>query len=477
MSEYVKKRYESAGTVQIKGSEVPYTAVSEDFPVYGSDGTADATMFTISYVRSDLDHYDGRPVLFAWNGGPGCSSVYVHMGLLSPMRVKCGNGPDMRFEAPFELINNDNCLLDTCDLVVIDAVATGYARLLNPEAKAEITSTKRDAETFVNCIRQWMTAHDRWNSPLYIMGESYGTIRNAIVAGTMFYGDFFESAGGPLHLSGVIMVGSALNYGQAQFPIPNDVLNLPSIAAAAWYWADEKPGTLREFVSGCNRFCYEEYLQALALGKSLPDSQKKAVAEKLSKYTGYDVDYLMENDLRFEVFDYPVKGMRKQNRSIGIYDARFSLPHQKNESHYDLFSDDPSNALLMPALCGSFCGIWKKQLNIAEEGEYVGIWNSAEAGWDFSTPLTPMEYLEKALHRNPNMKLMFCMGYYDMLTTVGWVNYLLNHYDFPEDRLWLNYYEGGHMPYVNEREAMHMEEDIRKFIISERAGEHDHERI
>ena len=466
MSEYQKMKFTMEGTVTVKGEAIPYRAVTENFPIRGASGEVDATMFTVSYERSDVADTTGRPVLFAWNGGPGCGSLFVHMGLLSPMRVKCGEGPDVPQTAPVELANNDNCLLDTCDVVSVDAIGTGYARLLNQAAKEKYCSTECDAECFALCIRQWLTAHKRWNSPVYIMGESYGTIRNAMVADAAFYSAGIDGAGTPIQFSGIINVGSALNYGQADFPIPKSVLNLPSIAAANWYWHPEGKGALEDFVNECDEFCYSEYVQALAMGSRLEEEARLTVAEKLSRYTGYPVEKLLEDKLEVDIFRYPAGGMANENRSIGIYDARFALGKFKKPETYDFFSDDASNALSMPAFSIAFHGLWKEQLGIETEDDYIEIWNGAESCWNFKTRVSPIKCLEKAMHRNPKMKVMFAMGYYDMLTTLGWVRYLVSHYDLPQDRLYLNYYDAGHMPYLGDRQAMELQEDIKKFILA-----------
>lgn len=464
MSEYTKQCYTAHGTVTVNGMVIPYTAVSEDFPIVGADGQVDATMFTISYERNDIADPTGRPVLFAWNGGPGAASMYVHMGLLSPMRVQCGDGTDLPCTAPFSLVNNDNCLLDTCDIVSMDAIGTGYARLLRQEAKATYCSTQCDAEVFALCIRQWLTAHSRWNSPIYIMGESYGTIRTAMVAEALFYSKCIDAAGTPLHASGIINLGSALNYGQEPFPIPDAVLNLPSIAAANWYWHPEGKGTLAEHVAACEKFCYDTYAQALALGSRLPESQRIAVAEQLSKYTGLSVDKLLKDNLNVDIFKYPAEGMMHENRSIGIYDARFSRGRFKHPEKYDFFSDDASNAQIMPAFSGAFHGIWEKKLGICSDEDYAAIWNGAETAWNFKTDRSPIVALESAMHRNPGMKVMFGMGYYDMLTTMGWVHYLVSHYDLPKERVSLRYYEAGHMPYIGDQQAAKLQADIKAFI-------------
>lgn len=461
---YEKKRYRMTGEVTVKSVNIPYEGITESFPVCDSAGNVDASMFTFSYLRMDVDDCTGRPVLFAWNGGPGCGSLFVHMGLLSPMRVKCGEGYDLHQTAPFELVNNDNCLLDTCDVVAIDAIGTGYSRLLNPEAKGIYCTTEKDAETFIRCIRAWMTAHDRWNSPIYIMGESYGTIRNAIVAEGMFYTPVADAVGGALHISGIIMLGSALNYGQESFPIPKAVLNLPAIAAANWYWHSEGKGTLENYVEECEKFCYDTYLSALAQGHKLSYAEKLQVAEKLSTYTGYSVDKLLEDDLVVDIMQYPARGMAHEGKSIGIYDARFALEKIRNPDSYDYFCDDASNTFSMPVFTVGFNGIWKKALGIDLDEEYIEIWNGAKGTWNFKTGKSPMRSLENAMHRNPGMKLMFGMGYFDMLTTIGWVHYFINHYHLPTDRVFQFYYESGHMPYLSDTATMKLEEDIKTFI-------------
>ena len=461
---YEKKQYRMTGTVSIRGQETPYEGYAENFPIRDAAGNVDADMFCFSYLRTDPETTAGRPVLFAWNGGPGCGSLFVHMGLLSPMRVRCGEGHDLPQTAPFELIENENCLLDICDMVAVDAIGTGYARLYSQEKKAEYCTTEKDAECFIRCIRAWLTAHDRWNSPIYIMGESFGTIRNAMVAEGMFYSPTADAAGGPLHLSGVIMLGSALDYGQDAFPIPKAVLNLPSIAAANWYWHPEGKGDLKTYIGECERFCYDDYVRALALGDRLEASERQRIAERLSEYTGYPVEKLLADRLNVDVFQYPAKGMAEEGRSIGIYDARFSLGKVADPENYSFFSDDASNAFSMPVFTAGYNGVWRKAFGIQSDEEYVEIWNGAEQAWNFKTKQSPIKALENAMHRNPKLKVMFGMGYYDLLTTIGWVHYLVSHYDLPKEQVTLNYYESGHMPYLGDRQAMQLEEDIRAFI-------------
>lgn len=463
--EFEKKIFNSTGTAEIKGNSFPYRAITENFPVVGKSGVIDASMYTTAYERSDVEDYDGRPVLFAWNGGPGCGSVFVHMGLLSPKIVDTGTGADMKTTPPFRMINNDNCLLDVCDLVVVDAIEVGYSRLLNQDKKSEYCTTESDAIAFVQCIRAWMSANKRWNSPIYIMGESYGTIRAALVADYFFYHNIGYSAGSPFHISGIIMVGTALNYGQPSFPIPNSVLSLPTIAATNWYWNPEDKGKLEDYVDECSRFAFTDYVKALALGKACPDNEKQRIAEVLSGYSGYSREELLKRNLSIDEIDFSEKCMAAGGKTVGLYDTRVCFEKIKYADKKDIFADDPSNQVITPAFTSVFNGEWKDKLNINLEEEYVEFGGDVGNLWDLKTAVSPIHSLEKAMYRNPDMKLMFAVGYYDLTCTLGWVQYLVNHYNLPEERTFIKCYEAGHMTYIGTKQAFKFEEELKEFIL------------
>ena len=469
MAEYKKKHFTAEGTVCVKGTDIPYVATSEDFPIRNADGGVDASIFMFSYERSDIEDKSGRPVLFTWNGGPGCASVYIHMGMLAPQRLKCGETQEeLPQVAPFTLINNDNCLLDICDLVSVDAIGTGYSRLLDQSKMSEYTTSEGDAAAIVIAMCGWLTAHKRWNSPVYILGESYGTIRNAMVAEALNSNYKPVCGATSMHLAGIINLGSALNHSQQDFPIPREVMNLPSMAAANWYWHPEGKGTLREFVAAANDFAYGDYLRAIALGRSLPEEEKLAVAEKLNSFIALPVKKLMDNDLRINTFVYPAEVYADEDRTISIYDARFSLGKFKDPANFNFSKDDPIMAKGNAALIGAFRGQWKDKLNIETDEEYEGMSAPLSFAWDFKTSTFPPVAIEEAMFRNSGLKLMFGMGIYDLLTTMGWVNYLVNHYEYPMDRTWLTYYPSGHMPYLSDKCAYDLLEDVRNFILAEK---------
>lgn len=304
-------------------------------------------------------------------------------------------------------------------------------------------------------IRRWLTAYDRWNSPIYIMGESYGTIRNALVADGLFCS---STTAALQHLSGIIMLGTALTHAQRDFPIPKSVINLTAVAAANWYHrhnTNPEFGTLETFVKECREFAAREYLLALNEGRSLPETEKMAVAKKLQRYTGYPVEKILEDHLEFDIFKYPAQGMCKEGKSIGIYDSRFALG-KKSPDGYDFFSDDACNAIGMPAFMSCFNRYTKKALGITSKEEYNLLVMDFEKIWDFKTSKYLPVALEDAMHRNPCLKLMFGIGYYDMLTTSGYCEYLLRHYDYDEKRTFVKYYKGGHMPYLSDIEAANL---------------------
>lgn len=467
MSEFCKVSFSSEGSVTILGKNISYRTTSENFPVSRTDEAIEASTFTFAYERNDLPNVSARPVLFAWNGGPSCSSVYMHMGLLAPQKIKSGNGIDISRTAPFELMENTHCLLDVCDIVLVDPVNSGYSRIYSQDSYGYWMSSTGDAVAMVATIRQWLSTHGRWNSPLYIAGESYGTARNALVSALLYTGCRYSAS---LHLSGVIMIGSYLNCMQEPFPVPVEVLSLPSVAAANWYWHREGKGSLAEYVDRCEEFAYSRYLYALAMGNALLDTERQSIAEELSYFTGYSVPELLDKDLLVDASAFSMDTLSDEKKAIGLYDARFATSYISKPAVYD-FDMDPGNVQSMTALIASMNCVLKENLGVHLDEEYRHYAINSGKDWNFKTALFPPSALEIAMARNPDMKLMFCIGYYDMVTTLGWCRYLVRHYQYPKDHLWMKYYESGHMPYAGDLHAKQLLDDMRSFIISPRNEE------
>ncbi len=456
--------FTSDGACSLSGEKVRFHVVTDKIIFYDNAGEAEATAHTIAYLRTDKTE-KSRPVLFAYNGGPGSSSSTIHIGALAPWRVKIEGNCASSFVPPFEMEENPDTVLDICDIVLIDPVGCGYSRLLKEDAADKYYSSEGDAVEIVQIISKWITVHNRWNSPLYIMGESYGTIRNALVAEKLFYN---ENPGlcscNLLHLSGIIMLGTALDHGQTPFPVDSAVLNFTSIAATYWLHHQEGRGALKDFIEEASEFAYREYLPALALGRRISEEEKEHVIEKLQYFTGLDKQMLEETQLRVETAVYPLIGMKKEGFRVSRYDGRFKMDAMQDISDYDMFGDDAISAMIMPALNHCFNAELKAKLGIETDELYDMMCLAASERWNFKTSKPPVKSLENAMRKNPQLKLMFATGYYDMVTTLGYTEYLANKFDLPEHRVKFEAYESGHMPYLGTEPAAKFGRDLHDFI-------------
>lgn len=456
--------YQAEGHCRLNGEEVSWRASTEEWTFEDGQGEAEATAWTISYERTDCEQV-GRPVLFAYNGGPGCAGAVIHLGALAPFRVKFGDAVSADFTPPFEMEENPDTVLDICDIVLIDPVGCGYGRLLKEEAAGKYYTSDGDAVEIVQLMNRWLSAHERWNAPILVMGESYGTIRNALVADKWFYN---EGRGlcscNTVHLSGMIMLGTALDHGQTPFPVDTAVLNFTSIADSyRLHHPEGKPG-LEEFTAEASEFAYREYLPALALGSRLSSEERERVLEKLTYFTGLSREALLKAKLRVETKTWPLIGPAEEGYRLSRYDGRFKMAALEDISSYDMFGDDAISAQVMPAFTHCFNGIWKRRLGIETEELYDGMNISVSERWDFHTVKPPIKCLESAMRKNPKLKIMFGTGYYDMVTTLGYTEYLAAAHDLPPERVQFEAYESGHMPYLGEEAAAKLGRDLHRFI-------------
>ena len=314
-------------------------------------------------------------------------------------------------------------------------------------------------------MNKWMDAHNRWNTPVFILGESYGTLRNAVVADKFFYNNSMGRCScNTVHISGIIMLGTALDHGQKPFPIDEAVQNLSAIAASNWYYHSEGKPSREEFMAEANEFAYSDYIQALALGDRLSDEKREHVLERLEYFTGLGREVLLKDKLRVKTVTYPLLALQKEGYLISRYDARFKMPAFKDYSNYDGFGDDVLSVQGMPIFTQCFSGIWRYRLNIETEALYDALSVSANNKWDFHTKKPPVRCLESAMRRNPEMKVMFCNGCYDMTTTLGYTEYVVANHDLPRDRIRIESYESGHMPYMGEACAAKLGRDLHEFI-------------
>lgn len=467
------RRFISDHELNLRGEKITYRAVAESTMLEHEDGRPISELFSFTYLRTDENRPD-RPVLFAFNGGPGSSSVWMHLGLLGPRRVKmdCAVNPNPLM--PYELEDNPHCLLDLCDLVLIDSTGTGYARLSDEAAAPLLYSICGDAESMALFIEDWLNRYDRHNSPRFLAGESYGTIRACLLTR--------ELMGGPttacrrlcaLPVNGLILLGTSIMLPMLQNnpPVWPQILMLLSYSAVHHYHHPEGKPPLFAFVEEAWRFASQDYLLALFAGRSLSPDKRRLICSRLSDLTGIEADVFDRHELLLDDLTFRTNVLKKEGLDVGAYDGRYTLPHQEMKTLIDPVADDPAMGQYTPAYIGAMNAALKSELSIELDRVYRAIDFSVNALWNYETPVTPTDALALAMRRNPHMAVFFGSGLYDLVTPAGVVRYLVRHLDLPQDKVVLREYASGHMPYLGEESAFALEKDLRSFLLNKSCSE------
>lgn len=462
-------RFLSRGSVEVNGSQIPYETVCEDNVFYNNAGKPIASIFSYSYIRTDVQNRNSRPVIFGFNGGPGTSSMMVHVGFLGTKRLKyvddCNQASTL---PPYEVIDNFNCLLDVADIVVVDPVATGYGLLLDAESADQFLAIEPDAEALLTFISCWLTKYRRWMSPKYLLGESYGCIRSAVAAGIASGGGKKRSYS--MAFDGLILIGNSITTGRyfnQDIPTELSVLSFPTAAALNWYHHHPTQQPLEEFVQEARTFAERDYLLALFRGNDLSQKEYEEVRSKTAFYTGISEEYLDEHLLRFREEDMVTQILRKEGEYISRYDGRITLPRFTSQmgDNFSTVKDDPATAKYGPYFHAALCGEVFPALNIQLERDFVP---SASLHGDRFVRETydrlSGQQLSSAMRRCPGMRVFFASGWYDVCTQIGMAYYLINHAWLPKDRTFIKGYPSGHMLYIGEENIKALNDDIRIFL-------------
>ena len=461
-------------TATIGGQELRYTATTgtlvlkEEAQKDGaSEGEkAKATVFFVAYTKDDAEP-GTRPLTFSFNGGPGSSSVWLHLGLLGPKRVvfdDIGNPTP----PPYKLVDNDYSLLDASDLIFIDPVSTGYSRAVTGEKPEEFHGFKKDLESVGDFIRLYTSRYGRWVSPKYLIGESYGTTRAAGLSG------YLQSRHG-LNLSGVMLVSSVLDFGTLRPQPGNDLphlLILPSFAATAWYHhklpedLQEKP--LAEVLREVEAFALGEYALALMQGDRLPAEKHTEICSKLARYTGLSETYLGHANLRVDIMRFVRELLRAEKRTVGRLDSRFT--GGERDAAGETFSYDPSYATIQGPYTATFNDYVRRELGFESDLSYEIIANLYET-WsykDFENRYAEVgETLRDAMTLNPHLRVHVASGFYDLATPYFATEYTLSQLGLTAEqrgRLSTSYYEAGHMMYVHLGALEKLKNELRAFV-------------
>jgi carboxypeptidase C (cathepsin A) len=441
-------------------------------PKEAKDASPIARMFYVAYFKKDTKAEE-RPITFCYNGGPGSSTVWLHMGSLGPKHVVT-DGDQHLPAAPYKLVDNANSLLDTSDLVFIDMPGTGFGRLTGKDADKAFWGIDEDGNAFARFIARFITKYNRWNSPKYIFGESYGTTRSAVLA------DILENSKN-IDLNGVILLSQIFNFttdidgpsGNPGVDLPY-VLALPTYAATAWYHKKlpQQAPALEPFLKDVEEFAMGPYSHALALGTDISAEEKQATAEKLHEYTGLPVAYLLRANLRVSGGEFEKTLQEDQDLTTGRLDTRFSGPNLNPLSENAEY--DPQSSAISSAYVALFNDYVRRDLKYGDGQTYLPEAQFGSAPWDFkhngnTLSVNVAPDLAEALKTNPRLHVMVNGGYYDLATPFFAAQYEEKHLPIPQSlakNIEYDWYESGHMVYVRDESLKQLHDRVAAFIKS-----------
>ncbi|HEX6928911.1 MAG TPA: peptidase S10 [Gammaproteobacteria bacterium] len=452
--------------VRIGDETVEYTATAGTLIIDNEKGEPAGSFFYIAYTRDGVRDRTRRPVTFTFNGGPGSSSVWLHLGTFGPRRVDIVDAVQPA-PAPYPLIDNVHSLLDVTDLVFIDPVGTGYSEAVGKTEPKEFFGVEADRKAVADFIRLWTTRNQRWNSPKFLAGESYGTTRAAAVANELHNRGMF--------MNGIVLISSILNFQTARFETGNDlpyITFLPTYAATAWYHhaLKNRPENLEAFLDEVRHFAANDYANALMQGAQLSPERTNAIAAKLSAYTGLGTDYILSANLRIHIGRFVKELLRDERRSVGRLDSRY-LGIDRDAAG-EGFEHDPSYTAILGPYTAALNAYVRGELGFESDNEYEILSGKVNQQWNWDTEyragyVNVAESLRRTMSANTHLRVFVANGYYDLATPFFATEYTVNHLGLePELRgnIELEYYRAGHMMYLNPESLEKLNGDIRTFV-------------
>ena len=463
-------------TIGLDGKTLSDAGVKEPDKNKPDEAPPTARIFYTAYFKKDAAA-EQRPVTFLYNGGPGSATMWLHMGSFGPRRV-ITTDTEHDAAAPYKIVNNQYSLLDVSDVVFIDAPGTGFSRIFGKDKDKAFWGTDQDAHAFERFIRKFLTKYDRWNSPKYLMGESYGTPRSAVLSAALHNVD----------LNGIILLSAILSFDNSiDGPVFNPgvdqayALGLPTFAATAFYHhkLPTQPAALEPFLAEVEKFALGDYMAALLKGSDLTDSEKQAMAEKLHGYTGLPVAYLLKANLRVSGGQFSKELQTDQDTTTGRLDTRYKGPD------FDPLSEgadyDPQSNAISSAYTTAINAYMRNDLKFGKDWTYKpGAYEDSDFSWDLrhQSPGGPpanqseggvnvMPDLAYTMKSNPKMKVFLAGGYYDLATPYFEGKYEMHHLPIPQKlqaNISYHYYQAGHMIYVNEGVLKQFHDDVAAFI-------------
>ncbi|MFU8859192.1 MAG: S10 family peptidase [Cyclonatronaceae bacterium] len=453
--------------VRIAGQTISYTATAGTMKMKDEEGNHKADIFFIAYTRDGVNDMAKRPVTFSFNGGPGSSSVWLHLGALGPRRVVMSDKGEM-LRPPFELTDNEYSWLDETDLVFIDPVMTGYSRPAPGEDKSQFHGYVEDIESVGEFIRLYTTRYERWASPKFLAGESYGTTRAAGLSA------WLQDRHG-MYINGLMLISSIMNFQTARFEPGNNlpyILFLPSYTATAWYHKRLSPDlqqNLWKTLHEVENFAHTDYALALMKGDQLSETERRRIVNQLAHYTGLSTEYVDNSNLRIHIRRFTKELLRKEGRTVGRLDSRFKGIDADNAGEFYEYDASYNGAIYGP-YTATLNHYVRTELEYENDLPYE-ILTGRVRPWSYSNVenryLNVAEDLRAAMTKNPYLSVWIASGYFDLATPYYATDYTVNQMGLDPTlrrNISLSYYESGHMMYIHMPSLQQFRQDFLSFI-------------
>ena len=463
-------RWESHHSISVGGETVEYDAVVGSIILRDTEENATAELFYTSYTRTNAPSGTPRPLIFSYNGGPGSASFWLHMGIMGPRRVMTPN-VGQQAPPPYPLVDNEYTLLDKADIVMIDPVGTGFSRPAGEATGEDFWGLDEDARSLTQFIRRFLSENDRWNSPRYLLGESYGTTRSAVLARHL--------QGANIDLNGIVLVSAVLDFNTILFPAGADtpyIVNVPSYAVAAAYLdalPGGKPADLDAFMKEVEAWAITDYATTIIAGGAVDPAKRESTIEQMHRYTGLSRDYLDKANLRVTAPQFEKELLRDQGLVVGRLDARFTGPTgdllQTTPSH------DPQSSAISSAYTSAFNTYVRSELGYDGDREYVPSGMARPWNWDRGSSIgfglsgipNVAPDLATAIQRNPRLEVLLINGIYDLATPYFAAVWTMDHMGLPadlRDNIQRADFAAGHMMYVEQTLLPQWKETLDAFI-------------
>jgi carboxypeptidase C (cathepsin A) len=453
----------SRHSITVRGKKLDYTVTAAKLPLQNDAGETEAQIFFVAYTVPTPSRDVKRPLLFVFNGGPGASTVWLHLGAVGPRIVRML--PDGRMPPPpFRIEDNDSTWLEWADLVFIDPVGTGYSRATKEELTKKFTTVQGDVDSLGRFIRLYLGRYERWGVPLFLTGESYGAFRAAGLS------EYLLEHG--VALNGIVLISSVMNMQTITFSHGNDLpyaLFLPSYTATAWYHNKLSPqlqADLDKTLARAESWAATEYTTALVLGDSLPAGKRSEIADKLAEFTGLDKAFVTNRNLRIDNRSFVKEILRDRQQVVGSMDSRFTATDLEPSNQRGF---DPTVAIIRPPYTDAFNQYIRTELGYRSDLEYF-VLGGGIGHWDWEAKneyADTSENLRNSFAKNPYMKLFVAMGLFDLATPHFSSAYTLNHLGLTpalQSNLSSRRYRAGHMMYLDSVSRGELNLDVREFV-------------